>query len=90
VYDLCLGANRLKINVGEGLEDLSHGSVMWQGPWGVARCLGGAGRRGQVNLRPPATLTCLLYSCFAPFCTNVAKKSCIQIIVQVQVELGEL
>ena len=29
-----IGANRLKINAGEGLEDLSHGSVMWKGQVG--------------------------------------------------------
>ena len=29
-----IGANRLKINAGEGLEDLSHGSVTWKGQVG--------------------------------------------------------
>ena len=43
---LTIGANRLKINPRDGLEDLSHALVMCKGQVGHGRCLCGTGQCG--------------------------------------------
>ena len=82
--------NQLEINGGEALEDLSHGSVMWQGQvghwaaplWGRPAWPSGPKAPYHVHLPHLSIFFTILHR----FCYN----SCIQIILQVQVEIGEL
>jgi hypothetical protein len=57
---LSLGANRLKITGGEGLEDLAHGSMMWQGCMGC-RPTWPSGPKAPCHMHLPPC------SCFALF-----------------------
>ena len=82
--------NRLKINGGEALEDLLHGSVTWQGQvgpqavplWGQPAwpCLPKA--PCHIHLPPLSIFFTILHNFFY--------NSCTQIILQGEVELGEL
>ena len=85
-----IGANRLKINAGEGLEDLSHGSVTWNGQVGHRAAPWWGRLMWHVVHWPPCHVHLPALSIFFTILHNFCYNSCIQINLHVQVELGEL